>query len=386
MIIRRHHDDFQVEEMTSLTPDSGPHALYCLHKEGWTTADALAVVRRRWRIDHRRLSYGGLKDRHARTMQYFSILKGPARNLTQLGIKVRYLGQVETPFSAVHLQGNRFRLVLRRMSPEESAFALEHLPQVRNFGVPNYFDDQRFGSVAGGGPFMAKSLLKGDFEAAVHAALVEPYPHDRRQQKQEKKTLAKHWGDWATAKPLLPKGHARSLVDYLVHHPQDFRGAVARLRPDLRGLYLSAYQSHLWNRTLAAWMRARLPAERLLEKHLMLGPAPFHQHLTADKRSLLESLRVPLISARLTLEDPDPLTPFVRQILAEEEVTLEEFRLKGLREMFFSRGDRAALCLPKNLEWSVAADEVHPGMDKLTLGFELPRGSYATLLVKRVSP
>src|SRR2546425_8917597 len=36
-----------------------------------------------------------------------------------------------------------------------------------------------------------------------------------------------------------------------VHHPTDFKGALERLRPELRGLYLSAYQSYLWNRMLA---------------------------------------------------------------------------------------------------------------------------------------
>jgi tRNA pseudouridine13 synthase len=53
--------------------------------------------------------------------------------------------------------------------------------------------------------------------------------------------------------------------------------------------------------------------------------------------------------------------------------------------MFFSRGERAALCLPHNLTHEFAADENHRGRDRLTLGFELARGCYATLLVKAVS-
>ena len=36
-----------------------------------------AAVRRRWRIDFRRLSYGGLKDRHAVTSQFLTIFRGP---------------------------------------------------------------------------------------------------------------------------------------------------------------------------------------------------------------------------------------------------------------------------------------------------------------------
>jgi len=59
-------------------------------------------------------------------------------------------------------------------------------------------------------------------------------------------------------------------------------------------------------------------------------------------------------------------------------------QVKGVRELFFSRGDRAALCLPRGLAHEFAADDAHPGRLKLTLAFDLPRGCYATLIVKAV--
>src|SRR5439155_6782762 len=102
-------------------------------------------------------------------------------------------------------------------------------------------------------------------------ALLEPYEYDRAEQKREKAILESHWGNWAVCKEQLPRGHARSLVDYLRTHPDDFRGAVARLRPDLRGLYLSAYQSHLWNRMLARWLQEHCASEQLLAVELKLG-------------------------------------------------------------------------------------------------------------------
>ena len=70
--------------------------------------------------------------------------------------------------------------------------------------------------------------------------------------------LRRLWGDWPACKQQLPRGHARSLVDYLAQHPGDFKGAVQRLRPELRGLYLSAYQSHLWNHMLVDWLSERI--------------------------------------------------------------------------------------------------------------------------------
>jgi tRNA pseudouridine13 synthase len=73
-------------------------------------------------------------------------------------------------------------------------------------------------------------------------------------------------------------------------------------------------------------------------------------------------------------------------ILSEEGLNQEQLKLKGFREMFFSRGERAALCLPTGLTFAVGPDELHPQRQRLTLAFELPRGCYATLIVKRITP
>ncbi len=58
--------------------------------------------------------------------------------------------------------------------------------------------------------------------------------------------------------------------------------------------------------------------------------------------------------------------------------------MRGVREMFFSRGDRAALCVPQGLTAVFADDDLHPRRLKATLAFDLPRGCYATLIVKTV--
>jgi tRNA pseudouridine13 synthase len=387
MKLKQQPEDFQVEEITRVVAgDQGPFALYRLEKKGWSTPDALAVIRRRWRIEPRRTSYGGLKDRHAQTVQYLSIFHGPRRHLNQPGIRVTYLGQVLSPYESADVVCNRFRLVLRDLSAPSADNALADLPRLAEEGVPNYFDDQRFGSVTGpGGEFIARLLVRGQWEAALRLALAGPYEFDRAEQKREKRILAECWGDWAACKDRLPRGHARSLVDYLRVHPGDFKGAVARLRPELRGLYLSAYQSHLWNRMLARWLHEHLRPEQLVAVRLRLGEVPMHNYLDEDQRRKLVELRLPLPSARMRLEENDPHAALVHSVLAEEGLEVRGLQIKGIREMFFSRGERAALCVPSGLEGSVEADERRPGRKKLTLAFELPRGSYATLIVKRLT-
>lgn len=385
MILKQNPDDFQVEELTDVQPGAGPFALYRLEKRDWTTTDALLAVRRRWHIDRRRLSFGGLKDRHAHTIQHFTLFRGPERKLTHQGFTVAYLGQVETPFTSGNIRGNRFNLVLRALAEKELSNALLALPQVRDFGVPNYFDDQRFGSVAGGN-FVAKAMVLGEYEEALRLALTAPYEHDRGPKKKEKAVLRACWGNWATCQEKLPQGDARCIVQYLVEHPGDYQGALTRLRPELRTLYLSAYQSHLWNRMLAAWLTAHLRSDQVVSASLHLGRVPMHRTLDPDQLASLRTLTLPLASPKAILADDDPRKPFLDAILREENVTLEQFKLKGFREMFFSRGERAALCLPEEMSWAPGYDEGGPLRRALRLTFTLPRGCYATLIVKRLQP
>jgi tRNA pseudouridine13 synthase len=253
MKLKQQPEDFRVEELTDVVPGAaGEFALYRLDKTGWTTPDAIAAVRRRWQLDARRVSYGGLKDRHALTAQHLTVYRGPKRDLAHERVTLAYLGQVTGPFTAAGIRANRFTITLRSLNRGEVERAEAALTEVADAGLPNYFDDQRFGSVGDAGEFVAKEMVFGRFERALWLALAAPYEHDRAEAKREKQLLRDGWPDWPKLKATLPKGHARSLVHYLADHPTDFKGAVARLRPDLQGLYLAAYQSFLWNRMLAA--------------------------------------------------------------------------------------------------------------------------------------
>jgi tRNA pseudouridine13 synthase len=386
MKLKQQPEDFRVEELTAAAAgDAGEFALYRLDKTGWTTPDALAAVRRRWNIDFRRLSYGGLKDRHAVTSQHLTIFRGPKRNLTHERIAVTYLGQRTEPFTAHDIAANRFTVTLRAMSDTGVSCAVAALAEVETCGLPNYFDDQRFGSVGDPPTFIAKEMVLGRFEEALGLALAAPYEFDRREAKREKAMLRAMWGDWAALKAKLPRGHARSLVDYLATHPTDFKGAVARLRPELQGLYLSAYQSHLWNRMLASWLERVLGSENLASVELKLGhvPAPFR--VPDEKRSDWESLALPLPSSRVKPVAGALWCEVAEDVLKAEGLTLGELRIRGLEKPFFSKGERAGCVRPANLTHAADSDDLNPGRRKLTLVFDLPRGSYATMLVKRVT-
>src|SRR5438067_1259785 len=132
MKLKQHPEDFAVEELTDLRHgDQGAFALYRLEKQGWSTPDALQAVRRRWKIEPRRVSYGGLKDRHAHTIQFFTIFHGPRRRLTHHDIHVEYVGQVPAPYTSKDIRANRFQITLRKLLPEEKEHVRQTLEEIR---------------------------------------------------------------------------------------------------------------------------------------------------------------------------------------------------------------------------------------------------------------
>ncbi len=385
MILKRIPEDFRVEEITLRKPaKSGPYALYRLEKKGIGTLEAVEQIARRWNLPARAIAYGGLKDRHAVTSQFLTIRAGLSRSFRDGAVRVEYLGRTEKPFTPADIAANRFTIVLRSVDRRDAPLLAAAARDAARDGFPNYFDDQRFGSVGDSGEFIARAWCRGDFERALWLAVAQPNLRDRADEKTQKEILGAHWGNWTACKEKLTRSHRRSLVSYLADHPRDFKGAFARLRVDLRGLYLAAYQSHLWNRILSEFLKRTCPAGDLREIRLKTGRAFFFTRLSEGVRQTLAQTALPFPSARLRLPD-GPVKSLVDSVLSAEGTALREVRVKYPRDSFFSKGERKLLAVPMRLECREASDDLYPGRRRVTLAFDLGRGSYATMFVRRLA-
>jgi len=382
--LKRQPEDFQVEELTDFKTSGGPFACYRLSKRSMGTPEVVDEILRRWRLPRDRVSYGGLKDKHALTTQWVTIFQGPRRDLREQAFEMTYVGQAARPFTPAEISGNRFLVTLRSLLPDAVQKVIEALESVRRDGIPNYFDDQRFGSVGFSGEFVAQPWCLGNYERTLWLALADPNEHDRPVERIEKQALREKWGDWAALKSSLKQSNRRSIITFLADRPDDFRGAVGRLRVDLRGLYLAAFQSALWNRLLAAWLKRQCQAEQLVPVSLKLGAVPFFNTLDAVQRSELQSTLLPLPTARIKLE-PGPVSDILDSILQEYGLELRQVRVKYPRDSFFSKGDRRAVIPVSPITHLLAPDDLESGRQKIRLSFDLPRGSYATILVKRLT-
>ncbi len=374
-------EDFEVEELADIRLADGPFALYRLTKRSLGTPEAVSAVQRRWKLLRRQISYGGLKDKHAVTRQWVTIHRGPKRDLTQDKLSLEYQGQTTQSFGPQDIAGNRFRIVIRDLTEVASNQILDRTRLLNTVGVPNYFDDQRFGSLGVSGEFIARPWCAGDFERALWLAIAEPNVHDRLADRDEKRIIRDRWNDWPACKAALPKCSRRSIVTFLVDHPADYRRAFALLPVDLRGLYLSAFQSDLWNQITAEWLRTQIPTTDLVDVEFGTGRSPFLKSTPDQLPPGFFEQALPLPSARLHLDD-HPLGPLYDAVLARYGLTLRELRVKYPRDSFFSKGERLAMLRIEKPSAQLGDDDQYPGRQRITLQFALPRGSYATMVIK----
>ena len=378
-------EDFEVEELSDFPMNGGPFAVYLLTKRSIGTPEAITAISSRWNFPRRVISYGGLKDKHAITRQWVTIHRGPRKDFREESLSLTYQGQANRPFGPQDIAANRFHVVLRNLTEQASRKILAARPSLEQFGFPNFYDDQRFGSLGESGEFIARPWCMGNYERALWLAIAEPNSHDRPNDREEKEIIRQFWGQWSACKGALRKSSSRSIITYLVDHPERFREALALMRQDLRSLWLAAYQSDLWNRCLSARLHESVKSERLFTVQLATSQVPFFTELTEGELSELSELTMPLPSARLHL-DPVPVLDLYERVLSEQGLSLRELRVKYPRDSFFSKGERQAVVKPEELRIDrPGVDELNEGRHCLTLEFVLPRGSYATILVKRLT-
>ncbi len=423
MKLKSRPEDFVVEELTHFQCTGGPFAFYKLWKRGLGTPEATQAIIQKWNLPRDSIQHGGLKDRHAETTQYVTIFRGQQKNLEDRSLFLEYLGQAGRHYTSKDIEANRFSITLRGLSDSTVTDVKPRLATLQVGGLVNYFDDQRFGSIGFSKQLIGQPWCLGDYERALYLAIADANIHDRPREKEQKEILRDFWGQWALCKDRLDRSHRRSIVTYLVDHPTDFKRALALLRPDLRSIYVAAFQSYLWNRWLSAVIESKLdPSHRVIfesacgplftpvadsKSKLQVEPptplvrshgaggedppsSPVNEFIetgtsveAALDLSWLKQLQLPLPSARQH-DWPEEYFPLLEKILAELQLDIHQVRLKFPRDTFFSRGIRDAWLHVRNLRYDFTADEESSRRQSLHLTFDLPRGSYATMLVKHL--
>ena len=306
-------EDFEVEEVPAYQPSGeGEHLYLWVEKRGRDTREVVRALCAALGVDEGDVGVAGMKDRQAITRQLLSVpAKAEARlaDFSLEGVSVLWSKRHGNKLRTGHLKGNRFRLRLRGV--KDVGAARESFSRLGTHGIPNYFGEQRFGR-EGDNADLGRLLLLGQ---------------------------------------RLPR------------RPDKFQ----------RKLYLSAFQSRLFNRALVDRLRAgtfdtALLGDMLRKEDsggLFVCEAP---EVDGPRAAAFEvSPAGPLFGPKMTAA-AHAVAEAEAKLLVDEGVTLDDFRRGGDETQGGRRPYRVRLGNP-----SLEVD----GED-LVLTFELPKGSYAT--------
>ena len=380
-VIKSTPEDFLVEEIPAYQPSGqGEHCYALIEKRGIATLEALRRLAKALGVQERDLGYAGMKDAIGVTRQSVSIPRvspEAVRALQIPGITILSAQLHGNKLRLGHLKGNRFGIRVREAVPGALAYAQAAIAILERRGVPNRFGSQRYG-VQGNSQLIGAAMLRGDFKAAVDALIGDPDAVNDERWRQAIEAYRR--GEPAESLALFP-GHfrvEREILGRLVQRPDAFDKAFNTVQPRMKRLYLSAFQSSLFDRVL----EQRL--DRL--EDVAVGDIAFkHENgacfLVKDAAAEVARAESFEISATgpmfgCTMMEPEGAQcELERGVLAAQGLAPESFNLSGGLKM---EGERRALRVP------LADASVEEEGADLLVGFSLPRGSYATCVLSEI--
>jgi tRNA pseudouridine13 synthase len=385
--LRTTAEDFLVEEIPpEKKMTGGPYLICRLTKKNWELQHAVKEIAKRLSISHRRIGWAGTKDRNAITTQWISLYNVSAKQAAAVYLKdimLEPVGQSNEALSLGDLLGNRFDITIRDPDPVDLAGQVHSVTETVAAGVPNYFGIQRFGAIRPVTHRVGEWILKGDYEQAVLTYIGMEFPGEPDGIKAIRSAFSAT-RDPVSALHALPvqMNYERAMLHHLAECPGDYAGALQALPPKLLSMFVSAFQSYLFNLALS---------RRLDDGHALDDPLPGDRLLFANGRTDTvtaansSAAKIHLKRGRCTIalfmpgkEKSEAKTPgeqVTGELLREFGISPDDF----LSASTFVRTKYEGAWRPITLKTEVRS-EVDDTV--LHLRFALPPGHYATTVCR----
>ena len=430
---------FTAALVTEFSPQT-THVVYKLDKTSLTTPDAVQRFAQAMKAKPGSVDYAGLKDKHAQTSQHVSL---PIASADDAAVKIRpsvgesawsatFVGFSPVPCTAETIDGNAFRIIIRDLAKgavEEMDLRAERLRHpndpANTLVFTNYFGAQRFGSARHNHGFIAKHLCTGEFETALKLSIGTPARKDHGHLRQFTRVLASNWpppapatataavgatspdsAHWKNLLPSVPKCPERAAVERLAAGGT-YRDAFSALPYFSQQMAVEAFQSHLWNEVVRRLVR-RLAIQQAPAPAFPAGaPRPEDDDGSPRPRkgALISSddqfgimlfpiasiianhwreLIVPMAAPEAKLDNP-AVRDITLETLADEQLTLDQLTIPGLRRPTFGPATRPLFSFAQDVVLTPPEpDDLSDRRNrfKREMAFRLPRGSYATVLLR----
>ncbi len=372
--LRERFEDFIVEEILHpevVLGERGRYAIFVLEKRGVDTFEAVRIAARLLRVDWRTVGYAGMKDRNALTRQYISVpaglLDGPPASLSSGRVSLRLVGYSDKPVKRGLLAGNQFKIVLRHRSeePEKVRGALYALGELGV--IPGFYGHQRFGTRRPNTHIVGHYLVRREWDKAVAEIAGHPYPFESPEAQEARRAFDE--GRLEEALAMYPRAlkYERILTRRLLGGASPLE-ALRSLPRSLLELYVSAYQSYLFNMALS---RRILEVERDLKR-----PVDGEVLLPIRPGCCPHGIPVPGAGLDSFLPRKTSIGEIVWSLLEEEGVSPADFRIPELKV-----GGKAHLrpvcCVLEGYRFRVGDEESR-------ISFKLAPGMYASVALREV--
>jgi tRNA pseudouridine13 synthase len=272
--------------------------------------------------------------------------------------------------------------MVRDVSENELADVSGRAATIPMSGVPNYFDSQRFGSVIDHG-FIGKYVVLKQYENAVKQYLTAYQKSEPKKIKNEKRNILSSWDDLSNVR-VYNKAFAMVIKEY--GKTKDWRAAYRKIPAHLREMFVNAYQSYLWNECVKELLKEVVEKKKLYSVDYAIGALLFYGNLSEDEMKKIPGT-FQTISETVTLSFDEQR--IVDRVLTKEGLTLADFAIESETGNFFKTRPRQVLLIPENFTISQPTrDEINSKVNtmrhKIQVSFSLPKGSYATLVTKRL--
>lgn len=353
--------------------ESHRYPLYILEKQDIDSNHALFEIEHELHIRFRVM---GIKDAKAVTTQYAGmerVMRNPPAELRSRHTRLTLKGFTKHPLEKRFLAGNKFEIRIYNVrSSDLSSF----VPQISKVG--NFYGLQRFGSERLVTHLVGREIVKRNFIQAVELLLSYTTEFDT-QMSREIRNRCTDPRNYRQVLKMLPRGMdiERQVLSALVAG----RNAIAALRAVpimIRRLFVQAYQAYIFNRCLS---RAIMRGEDLLQPQAgdlcfeMEGPVTFGRIIKYNPNSKTKLVPAIRMAGYTFQPGKGRFENITRAILQEEEVAAKDFYIKEMQELSHQGGFRQAPLWCTDFWYE---------LDPLRVSFKLPKGSYATTLLREI--
>lgn len=384
-LIKQRSEEFRVSEiidppvfndLSSVQDQLHRYPLYILEKSNIDSNHAVSQIKKRFSIQ---LKVIGLKDSRAVTRQYATTegLKNIPRELRTGQISLTLIGFSRKPLSKASLLGNEFTIIISSNNNQLDISTFER--EIKN--IANFYGLQRFGGGRSVTHLVGREIVRRNFKNAVELLLCHTSEYDSKTSK-EIREMSRDPHNYPRLLKLLPRGmDIEWQLMSAITQGKDVIHALRAIPINIRRLFVQAYQAYIFNICLSTAIRN---GENLLkgkdgdlcfeiEDPLIFGKIRKFNAISDSESNSVPAIRLAGYSFQPGKGRFELIT---KDSMRDEGIVARDFYVKEMQELSSQGGFRQAPL--RCTDFSIIDKTV------LTVSFKLPKGSYATTLLREL--